>query len=229
MSALFYTPITAQMGVRILNPEVIALLLMLRLNNINPPRNKHLKVEYPSVINPPCNYRFAYFHKIIWDDLDESIVSPFRNARFRMEGNADGTPQVFALLENINLDDFDSRNPRLTFSPVPFGIDGKPKLLIKSGRPEILLAVAGIILNSTQGKTWNIDELSNEVQRVIQCNQLQFGVFEAIGYFGELERLGVVDIYWKDPLSPSRFTKYQPLMTALQFETIFGVKLPSIE
>lgn len=212
MSAPYYTPITSEMGIIVLNPEVIELLLIMGWNGINPPSHKHLEIRYPSAINPSCNHRFATFHKVLWDDVDESKTSPFRKARLRMEGSADGTPKVFGLLENINIDDPKKSRPQLTFSPVPFGPDGKPILPYKGQEREDFLRLAGdLLLGSLQG--WSSMRIEAEINHRCSSNPIKAVMLE------NLRKLAVIVV---------RGGIFKVTMLSEEFEEIFGVKLPSI-
>jgi len=217
MGVTYYHKIRIAGGSSIVNPEVIDLLLLMRWHGEKPSYKKHLEVIYPSVVSPSCNHRKARFWKITCDDIDDSDSAPFRRARLRMEGSADGVPEVYALLENVNIDNVNDGNSTITFAPVPFGAGGKPLLPYKDKELSDFLTVAREVL---LGSDWNPEKLFTEIKRishlfVTEKTRASWAVWflEQFDYLGVTKRDGD-NTHWV-------------IMAPQEFENIFGVKLPN--
>ena len=192
--------------VRIDNVGVIPLMLHMRWFGQPVGRDIHLIVSHP---NEARNIASTEFHKVLWDDVDESNGAPYRKARLRLEGKQNGR-DVYALLE-FNLDR-SLDGGQITFSPVPFGCDGRPKLP-KTFRLEF--AAAAFSLSGS----WKGGALETAIRVFLGSQPVMNDAIIT------LLQVGIIEC--KQDLGHYSNCVYQTTMIAPHFEEIFGVKLPS--
>ncbi len=201
------------------NPEVIPLLLHMRWFGQLSASEIHLEISHPNSAQPHWTMQDHGFHKVLWDDVDDSDSSPFRKARLRLEGETSNgmvhNERLFALLE-VNLDRL-MCGESITFSPIPFGPNGKPNLAheYKNGRKlKIFLQVAKAIFSHPQGTTWDNPTMVRFIR--------EKAYFEndglALSWLCELEKLAII-------IRPNDLS-CAIAMTAERFEQIFGIKIP---
>lgn len=113
-----YVPIDNCVNIK--NPQVVPLLLHMRWFGQSPSSDVQLEVGHPVSEKRREFMTWTKFHRILWDDLDESPNAPYRKARLRLEGK-ELNKDIFALLE-VNA--ADGYNGTIIFSNFPFGPGG---------------------------------------------------------------------------------------------------------
>ena len=201
------------------NLHLVPLLLHMRWYGQPSGSDVHLCVSHLESKRYGANKVLSKFHKVLWDDVEDSEKSPCRKARLRLEGKLNGE-DIFAILE------FDMNSPgttsRITFSPVPFGLNGKPRLPYRDDKQfALFLQITRIVLDAPGGMVWNDKILAKEVHKRISVPEWEFYDSNASFFLGELEKLRVIR-----RIDNVRYSYEKSFATGLQFEEIFGVKLP---
>lgn len=215
-------------GVQLDNPEVIPILLQLRWYGLPVAEKMHLQVSHPQSTDRSANIITTKFHGVLWDDVDDSDTASFRRARLRLKGVVD-KKIIYALLEDVKLDDL--LYAKITFSPVPFGIGGRPQLTkYKKEQLDLLLRVAKMILSSSDSAIWSERSLAKEMARRGGAPDYEFDEHDATFFLGELAKLALVESYSPRSLNQKLLdiTEWKPQMTSSRFEEVFGVKLPKL-
>ena len=211
----YYIPMTSCITIE--NPSVIPLLVHMRLFCQPAGSSIHLRLTHPEDLNHRANILESTFHTIQGIDFEKS---PYYKVTLRLEGKYDGK-NLYAILE-LNLVD-----PRVgesvTFSPVPFGVNGKPILPNHLRVNELFLPVARIALGegAKYAVTWSPGSLAKEVHKILGKPQYEFFDENAWFFLGELEKLALMQCVDK------KLKMYKRIITAVQFEETFGVKLPN--
>jgi hypothetical protein len=203
-------------GLTIDNPEVIPLLLHMRWFGQSTAENVHLKIHHPCGDNRHENIIWTLFHRILWDDVDDSRHAPFRKARLRLEGKqyndySGRKPLQVDIFAIVELDMARLGSPlNITFSPVRFGTNGKPDL---SSHDQLLAIATDILSLYPKGTVWQEGALSSIIGEKNGWGPENPAVPH---YISEFEKLRVIS---------GDSQKHKLLMSAEEFEKIFGVKL----
>lgn len=202
----YYEPINDCVGVR--NPNMVPYLLESFWFGSNIREDLLLEVIYPEwtgekemTVNTKGE-RFMVTGCFIEDG--ERISR--RKVRLWLSGTIDGA-KIFALA------DFVLNRPDLswilTFSPVPFGSDGKPKLPYSAKELPNILRLMRVVLS---GNRWDLGSFAKAMEPEVF-------MVEQIGHILAIANgLGLTQ-------HETAFS-YKVVMTPSKFETVFGVKLP---
>lgn len=201
--------------IKIENPAVIPLILHAQWFRQSVAKEAHLRVRHALTVQGGGGYYSItrHFHRILWDELDDSKTSPYPKVRLRLKGR-ENDRDFFALLV------LDLCHPEagksIMYSPLPFGTDGKPILPnLEPNYKALFLSVASVILNwEPREDPWMLDGVWKEVRDSYSVPD--FTPSQADYYLNELIRLGLAkyDGAWF------------PKMTAERFEEVFGIRLP---
>lgn len=219
----YYVPMGPDINIE--NWEVVNFLLLAKLHGQRVGNDLNLRISHPLNTSPGPLRITSIFHDVLLDNVDEDRQSPFRMGRLRMEGKGANNQGVdinemnyrFALLElDLKRPQF-NQNMLITLSPVPFGVDGRPKLFLNREGIESFLCAVKMILESSKETVWNSKYIHNAYREMNMPNwkTIKFpGAF--ITYMGQI---GAV--------SPSADSSgWTPRMSISEFEDIFGVKIP---
>ncbi len=213
----YYVPIS--FGITIKNADVIPLLIHMRWYQQATAARVHLRLHHPRYTDTPDNFIESSYHRVLWDDANDSEQFSHPIARLRLEGgtrHAAGCKNLCALLE---LDLNDRRYGKsIIFSPVPFGVNGKPMLPFCGEELVQFLYAAKMVLGSGKNVIWKGTVLLEQLKRasVAEDKILKF-------YNTFYEVMGKLD-FMDEPEEDSWIIT----RTVREFEQIFGVKLPDI-
>ncbi len=209
----FYEPVGPVGPVGISNLEAITQFhLPLRWKGLPVSKKLHLGVSYSETIPDGSNNWRGDF-KVYGLVFDDSERSPFKKATLWLEGKcAASDKDVFAILV-LDLNDDPNHGKEITFSPVRFGIDCKPKLPLSGKELSLFLQVAKVILLSGE-LYWYDRSLAHAMQLSPDCRLHEY---HASWFLERMNELAIVS---------SLGNSYKTMMIPQEFERIFGVKLP---
>lgn len=200
----YYEPICS--GVKVENFHDLLLLIGMRLRRQSTPPGISLTVVYPENNEKNAYVRDTAF-RVYGFFIDDSETSPFPKLTLWLDGKCRGNP-LFGLLTMDLL--HPTYGKQITLSPVPFGMDCKPKLPFEGKELETFLSVARIILLG--GPLWTQSLLASKSSFSI------FGDVTAAAFFlNQSERLGLTQFI--------HGAGYKVLMLPQWFEEVFGKKL----
>jgi len=158
----------------------------------------------------------SVFHKALLIDVCDSPGFSYRMGTLKLDGKLEGK-DIFALLElNMGmLTGSPNQNLKLTLSPVPFGLNGCPKLPYNKGdEMTMFLQVVKAVLNLKRLKSPGC--LVDEVRKTTR--NLSFNIPCAERWLSELLKLALI--------RKLDFEEYESIVASGQFEETFGVELP---
>ncbi len=158
----WYAPITEPVLIR--NMDMVPFLLQATWLGQGVKSDLQIEVVTP---RKDCGDLHVKFHTVFFDEMEKS---PCRRGRLRLEGCHDNQ-DIFALL-HIDVDQH--TNKEITFSPVPFGPNGKPKVPYKNERLTRFLDAAKVS-TSRPGNVWTKDSFAKEVCEVAGIPDYEFG------------------------------------------------------
>jgi len=215
----FYVPITS--CVSVVNPQVIPFLLQMRWFGQRAGSEIHLEVSHPRSDGRHELVERTKFHKLLWDDVDDSEGAAFRMGRLRLEGNRENK-KVFAIVW-LNIDRPDLLCS-IIFSPVPFGPDGKAILPYTGDKLEMFFQVARLVLFGGLRTIWTDESLTRElhIHKTMNIPEHEFDSSNAWFWLGELEKIALVKCCAGEKRS------YASVMTSSRFQEVFGIELPRV-
>jgi len=171
-------------GIRINKPEDIFLLLQMKWRGIAISEDLYLKVNYCVGPDLRANIIDTKF-KVSGIYFDASATTPYRKATLWLESKL-----LYALLE------LDTNDPTygnsIILSPVPFGMDGKPKLPYTKDQINALMYVVARIMDSPKTTGWTAAEITEEVC-ALNTAMVWFLEEQAVTCLAWLEKLHVIE------------------------------------
>ena len=166
------------------------------------------------MVDAACRLRGGFF--------EDGELDPFCKATLLLQGENKITKKpIFAILV-LNQDLYRQPIMWAKFSPVPFGIDCKPKLpYTDAGQQKLSLKIAKVALTCPSSTIWTKDSFAKGVREATGIPYYEFDDSHAWFWLGEFEKLVAVKCVKEN-------SSWAPAMTYVQFEEIFGVKLPDI-
>jgi len=219
----YYVPMGPDVNIE--NWEVVNFLLLAKLHGQRIGNDLCLRISHPLNTSPGPLRITSIFHDVLLDNVDEDRQSPFRMGRLRMEGKGTSNQGVdiddmnyrFALLElDLKRPQFNP-NMKLTLSPVPFGIDGRPKLFLNKEDKEPFLYAVKMVLESSKETVWN-GKYFHDIYK--KMNMPNWNIIKfPVAFIKFMEQIGAV-------IPSEDGNGWKPHISTWEFENIFGVKMP---
>ena len=213
----YYVPMS--FGITIKNADVIPLLIHMRWYQQATAARVHLRLYHPRYADIHDNLIESSYHKVLWDDVNDSEQFSHPIARLRLEGgtrHAAGCENLCALLE-VDLTNL-RYGKSITFSPVPFGVNGKPMLPFVGEELVQFLYAVKVVLGYGEDISWHGKAILTELERVHVSPDKILKFYNT--FYEVMEKL--------DFMEKSECDRFVITRTVGEFEEIFSVKLPDI-
>jgi len=206
---------------------MVPFLLQMGWYNQRSASDNHIVIDHPDTADPRSFSNSTEFHSVMWDDVQEA-EGRSRLARLRLAGRRE-EEDIFALFEV----DMRYHNGTITLSPVPFGLDGRPRLPYKDDVLGDFLFKAAVVLSKPG---WSSKELAQRMRSAWQDYTSEKAWF----FLCQMRNLGFSHapttargrLDFSELKLADRRTRmngvFETAMTAGKFKEVFGLSLPVI-